>query len=894
MKNHVILSLLLLINVSASSQGLEWAFKTGTVSPNVVVVDKNNYVYVVGNFTAGGDFDPGPGTFNLSSSGSSDIYIQKLTNNRQLLWAKKIGGSGADSGTNISVDQQGNLYVTGYFSGQIDSDPGPGMKPLQTAGDWDAFVLKLDKNGNFLWSASVGGAGTDNGLGITVDPQGQVCVAGYFSGTADFDPGANNFPLFSQGGNDAFVLKLDANGQFVWAGSSGGVGQERGRSIAASPDGSLYIGGDGFLQKRSATGTTQWNFTLNSSSSCTGLQTDQSGNVFAIGYFTGIFQLADTTLNNNNSTSYILQLNPNGNCLLCRTISSPVLVWAQDIDLDAYGNIYCTGSFRGDVDFDPGPGTALMSSSNDFSGYILKLDASGGFKWAIPLQATGSGNRVEASSTALDTRNGIYSVGRFKGTVDMDPGTGTLNLSTANFLDYYYVKISSTVYYQGKVFSDLNNNKIQDPGEPNLPNIIIHARQNDIHISSDDAGIYRFYANIGTDTISLSTSRPYWITTPAFHVIDTSSNPRDFAVFIEPVRDVCISVLPDRPNRPNINVTYIIKVVNQGSLTVNSIPVKFRFSVQPQPSNMIYLSSEPLATLEPNDQYAWLIPTLAPQESKTFLVHCRTPIDAILNSPVTVSSTANIPNDQFPGNNQVRWQTNVLTAFDPNIKQVEPEYVAPVDIDTSTLFYQIHFQNTGNYPAELVFLRDTLPPELDLGSLNFLGSSHTPYTWRLEEGRVLEVRFDPIFLPDSTSNEPESHGFVAFSAKPKPGLSIGDSIRNRVGIYFDYNDPVITNYAVMNVGFLVHTLDAGATGRLNFQLSPNPAAAFRPIFLDLPHDIGSEKIWVQVRDMNGVMVREQAIFPFEGHIRLEGLPTGVYGLQLRSGDLWGIRLLVVQ
>src|SRR5690606_2721585 len=136
----------------------------------------------------------------------------------------------------------------------------------------------------------------------------------------------------------------------------------------------------------------------------------------------------------------------------------------------------------------------------------------------------------------------------------------------------------------------------------------------------------------------------------------------------------------------------------------------------------------------------------------------------------------------------------VLASYDPNNKLVLPTGIGPegfVSPETE-LTYTINFQNTGNYPAEDIYILDTLDQDLDVSSIQILGASHnimTPYL----HGNTILFDFEDIWLADSVSNEPESHGFVTYSIKTKPGLAQGTQIKNSASIYFDYNLPVLTN-----------------------------------------------------------------------------------------------------
>ena len=136
----------------------------------------------------------------------------------------------------------------------------------------------------------------------------------------------------------------------------------------------------------------------------------------------------------------------------------------------------------------------------------------------------------------------------------------------------------------------------------------------------------------------------------------------------------------------------------------------------------------------------------------------------------------------------------LVNSYDPNIKTVIPVGIGDNhEIDKSwKLDYTIEFQNTGNDTAFLVVVKDTLSEQLDITTLRVGGASHS-FSWALNPERELVFTFDNIQLLDSTSNEPESHGFVNFSISPRVDLLPGERIENRVGIYFDFNDPVITN-----------------------------------------------------------------------------------------------------
>jgi len=223
-----------------------WAKSVGGVSSEVgysIATDALNNVYLTGYFQDTLDFDPGPSTFNLIADSLNDIFIQKLDANGNFVWAKSIGGTSDDFGRSISVDAFGNVFVTGRFQDTVDFDPSTAIFNLASHGESDIFILKLDSSGNFIWAKSVGGSSWDEGNSIAIDAAGNVYVIGYYNGLVDFDPSAATFNQTSNGFQDIFIQKLDGSGNFMWAGSIGGMSGDNGTCLSVDASGNLYLTG---------------------------------------------------------------------------------------------------------------------------------------------------------------------------------------------------------------------------------------------------------------------------------------------------------------------------------------------------------------------------------------------------------------------------------------------------------------------------------------------------------------------------------------------------------------------------------------------------------------------------------------------------------------------------
>ncbi|MBK5285337.1 MAG: T9SS type A sorting domain-containing protein [Bacteroidia bacterium] len=317
-----------------SSGNFVWAKAMGGTNQDIgysVAIDPtgSGAVYTTGAFGGTVDFDPGAGVFNITAGGSDDIFISKLDSSGNFVWAKAMGGTSQDKGFSIAIDSagSGDVYTTGYFYGTADFDPdSSGIFNLISTGGENIFISKLDNSGSFIWAKATGGG---MGFSIAIDPagSGNVHTTGYFAGTADFDPGVGIFNLTSAGGNDIFISKLDASGNFVWAKALGGTSYQYGNSIAIDPAGSgdAYTTGnfngtvdfdpgagvfnltsaggsdDIFISKLDSSGNFIWVKAMGGISNDVGnsIAIDASGNVHLTGYFNSpSISFSSTTLTN--------------------------------------------------------------------------------------------------------------------------------------------------------------------------------------------------------------------------------------------------------------------------------------------------------------------------------------------------------------------------------------------------------------------------------------------------------------------------------------------------------------------------------------------------------------------------------------------------------------------
>jgi hypothetical protein len=222
---------------------------------NTIKLDDNGDIIITGTFAVTVDFDPGVGVSNLTANGTvdvtnSDMFVLKLTNSGDFVWAKQISGTtNIESPKSALVDANNAIYVTGQFANTVDFDPGSGVYNLvpvsgQPNSGSAGFLLKLDVNGDFVFAKSFGGYNTHTSNVIRKDAEGNIYVAGNYSNAIFFAQSGSPFNLVSNGGSDVFACKFDENGSIIWTHSVGGSNLDLGKSLEIKPDTSLVLMGD--------------------------------------------------------------------------------------------------------------------------------------------------------------------------------------------------------------------------------------------------------------------------------------------------------------------------------------------------------------------------------------------------------------------------------------------------------------------------------------------------------------------------------------------------------------------------------------------------------------------------------------------------------------------------
>lgn len=355
---------------------------------------------------------------------------------------------------------------------------------------------------------------------------------------------------------------------------------------------------------------------------------------------------------------------------------------------------------------------------------------------------------------------------------------------------------SCFVTIMGTVYHDLNGNCMMDPGEYGLPGVLIDLIPGGM-VLTDSAGNYTYQVDTVSTTVKVKASYLQGQYCPDSVVIAGQSFGDlvpgvNFGVDAVLSSDLAV-YLTSTPAVWNGTVTYTVVGSNLGTLAINGGQKTLSY-----PAGLTFVGAFPAPSQidTVNNTITWNTGLLVPGNIAPCLATFA--LDTTLNLGDTLQASAVIavqPGETDSLNNSASISQIVVGAYDPNDKQPTPAGIGEpgfILYGTSTIDYKIRFQNTGNYPATFVVLRDTLSTHLDLSQYRTLGFSH-PFTLSVEEDSIMVFTFANINLPDSTSDPDGSQGFVAFQIGIDQNAPVGTEINNQAAIYFDFNPPIFTN-----------------------------------------------------------------------------------------------------
>ena len=823
MKNILLSFVIYLAFNDLVAQNFDWAAQIGDSDSQVansITTDSEGNVYTTGWFRGTVDFDPGPGIYNFICNPDdgddpmpNDAFISKLDENGNFLWAKTLTGIGMQAGESISVDNAGNIYITGHFSNTVDFDPGAGIYNLTSSYyaalsdyEWDFFLLKLNSDGEFEWAFKVGNPTTGGNVAedIAIDNDGNVYVSGRFGASTDFDPGPGVATLTWSGIWDVFVAKYDSNGNYVWANKLGGTGHELSYSLDLDNDNNVittgYFYGEGdydpgpgtamlndigsgfdvFISKLTQNGDFVWvKHIVTSDVSVFSSATDNDNNVF-------LFANYEDTIDADPSVEIaefiaagerdiiIAKYNSDGDYLWAKTFGAAGGDFINSGFIDAFDNIYITGYFEQTIDFNPGPGIFNLTA-DAIDAFIVKYDNNGNFIWAGKM---GGAQDDIGMSVFVEDNGNMLLTGYFDDLADVNPTEGYFYLDCV-YNDIYITKLVQDYCSELTVIVD----SLTTVGcDGDFATMSVHATGGvapytyewDVIPPVYDSAITfltgGFKTVTVTDSIGCNKTSKFLIDAPTTDGYDIAVN----------------MVMGDLIN--NFGHTFYLDVQNFGCVPTDGFVV-----VVLDPA-FEYQGASPEPDLIEGDSLIWNYTGLY-FLNEHFTAEIYVEPHADLGSTLCTYVDGNpIILDAFPGNNSKKYCSTVVGSYDPNEKHVypiglcEPHFVQKDE----PLTYTIMFQNTGTSEAVNIYIIDTISASLDVNTLKVLASSHDVIT-ELLPGNIIKFQFNNIYLPDSNANEPESHGHVIFEISAIEDIADATTVVNGSAIYFDFNEPVITN-----------------------------------------------------------------------------------------------------
>ena len=456
-------------------------------------------------------------------------------------------------------------------------------------------------------------------------------------------------------------------------------------------------------------------------------------------------------------------------------------------------------------------------------GFCWHDDDSDGIVDSTENPAVGESLSIYGYSTTTDS-SGNYEILMPKSKVVLDlqtagtsiPATPSYTLSpNASGLheNINFGIIETTVTLNGRVYLDANSDSVYNAGETPVESALVTV----INVGNGNTqskltatnGTFSFLLPLGdykmiasTDLLDSSYTYPDSISIPGASGIYNGQN---FALYSTASGvNHNVSLVSQAAPRPGFTYTMRAALRNQTLDTASSIlTISYDSLLIPQSVD------PPSGTINTIDKtVTWQVPALNFGDLMIYTLNCSIPSTAALGTSIqnSVNNFVDSMGTDYDLSNNIETLTAVLIgSFDPNDKSVVPDRIdlSPGASNPDDLFYHINFQNTGTASAINIVIEDEIDPNLDLSTLQMIGASHN-YVMIIND-RTISWQFLNINLPDSNTNEALSHGWIEYTIEPLPGLPAGTVISNEASIFFDFNEPIVTNttttdYILCNLG----------------------------------------------------------------------------------------------
>lgn len=429
----------------------------------------------------------------------------------------------------------------------------------------------------------------------------------------------------------------------------------------------------------------------------------------------------------------------------------------------------------------------------------------------------------------------------------------------------------------GVVKSDVLLNGCGASSQP-LHNVMVVANSDSQSLATFTLsnGFYQLFPNLGTYSTSVASSiGSYYTADPSsYNFTFTESEITETANFcavpLATINEMAINIIPTSEARPGFDATYQIIYRNTGTN-----PLSGTITYQFDGDKLNYLNSSESPAAQTTNALTFNFNNLLPLETNTIDVAFNLLPPPTVNIDDVLAHTVTINPDAGDQHVFVLNQT-VIGSYDPNdITCLEGEHILLEDVD-KYLHYVIRFQNTGNASAINVRVENVLDDKLDYTTMQLESLSHEGRV-EIVNGSDVSFIFDNINLPDSTNDEPNSHGFIAYKIRPKDNVVLGDIFSNSADIYFDFNPAIITNTVATEI---VDALSVNEYESNLFSVHPNPVTSE----LTINGSIGIEVL--SIIDINGRLLKQFSKLNQVQNITIDvsNLNSGLYFLNIQSGN----------
>ncbi len=359
--------------------------------------------------------------------GNVDAYLGKISADGEPQWIRSFGGNADNAALQVVENSVGEILIMGYFQGAgplaFDADPGEGEYLLEQTSPFlsrDCFILKLDSDGLLLWAKQISnptGAAAEDGAALMVDDEDNVYIGGRYQ-YADFDPSdeGEDIRFSNDDGQDfnPFLVKLDTEGNYIWAKTLASTGHGEVSSIDFDEDGNIYLGG--YFRES------------------IDLDPSEDNEV--------IYQSAG------GRDIYVVKLDPEGNYISGFTMGSSGLEGLSDI-LVVGDSYYICGGINLTVDIDPGDDVFELTTVEGVDGMLAKYSLDHELEYGFLVGGESDTSIEEMHELRIDGEGNITVSGNFYGTTDMNPGNEEVWEEAQGIADHYLLKIDPDGEYIG-------------------------------------------------------------------------------------------------------------------------------------------------------------------------------------------------------------------------------------------------------------------------------------------------------------------------------------------------------------------------------------------------------------------------------------------------------------